>query len=300
MLPFFVKEEFMLPRSNSPADAMIDKIIAWADKQDNVRAVLMVGSRARADHAADQWSDIDVVVLTKDVRRYRDSTDWLDEIGTVWVTHLEKTATGDGVERRALFADGVDVDFILVPHDEMARLTQDPGVADTIRRGLRVLIDKDRMMSRITLPMSYRTVYQPPTEAQFLNVVNDFWYHAVWTTKKLLRGELWVAKTSCDGYMKNLLLTMLEWHTRATKKQNYDTWFGGRFLEEWADPRAVEKLREAYSSYDAADVQRALLATMQLFRWLATETADSFTYDYPGGVDTSVTAWVKQNLPGQT
>ena len=82
----------------------------------------------------------------------------------------------------------------------------------------------------------------PSSEAEYLNIVNDFWFHTVWTAKHLRRGELWWAKSCCDGYLKNLLLRMLEFHARATKGPDFDTWMSGRFLETWADPRAVAAL----------------------------------------------------------
>ena len=55
----------------------------------------------------------------------------------------------------------------------------------------------------------------------------------------------------------------------------------GRFLEEWADARAVGSLPVVFAHYDEEDVWRALRATMELFRWLAVETADLLGYSYP-------------------
>jgi aminoglycoside 6-adenylyltransferase len=74
---------------------------------------------------------------------------------------------------------------------------------------------------------------------------------------------------------------MMEWHARAMKGQDYDTWMRGRFLEEWADPRALEELPETFAHYDKDDVWHALFATMDLFRWLSVETAERLGYSYP-------------------
>ncbi len=103
------------------------------------------------------------------------------------------------------------------------------------------------------------------------------------------RGELWTAKSCCDSYIKQLLRRMLEWHTRARRGASVDTWMRGRFLEEWADARAVVALPAIFAHYDEADVWRALLATMELFRWLALETAEGLGYAYPSlGEDRAV------------
>jgi aminoglycoside 6-adenylyltransferase len=86
---------------------------------------------------------------------------------------------------------------------------------------------------------------------------------------------------------------MIEWHARAIHGDDYDTWHGGRFLEEWADPRLVEALGRAFARYDRDDMSCSLLATMGLFRWLATETADYFGHHYPTVMDERMTALVE-------
>lgn len=70
----------------------------------------------------------------------------------------------------------------------------------------------------------------------------------------------------------------------------------GRFLDQWADPRAVAALREAFAHYELEDVGRALLATMGLFRWLAQETGERLGYGYPSEADERITALVRSHL----
>jgi aminoglycoside 6-adenylyltransferase len=80
--------------------------------------------------------------------------------------------------------------------------------------------------------------------------------------------------------MQHLLLRKIEWHTRASRGWDVDTWHDGRFLETWADPRAVQGLRDAFAAYNAADVRRALLSSLALFGWLAGETVERLGYAY--------------------
>jgi len=226
------------------------------------------------------------------------------------------------VERRVLFEGARDVDFAVLPYDRFhqaarflpllrrfpplfrllpkglaSRIREDVAqAANVLGRGVRVLVDKDGLAAKLTLVFAEAQPYRPPTQREFLNAANDFWYHAVLTAKKLRRGELWWAKGCLDSYMKQLLLRMVEWQARATKGPDYDTWQLGRFLEEWADPRALAGLRDAFAHYDEEDTWRALLASMDLFRWLATETAERLGYPYPTAADERVTEWVKECL----
>jgi aminoglycoside 6-adenylyltransferase len=274
---------------------LLNRFVLWAEDQADIRAVLMIGSRARVDHPADQWSDIDLIISASNPQPYLEYTEWLKNIGPVWATHVEPTLAGVH-ERRVLFEDGYDFDLIFVADNMLSRLIQNDEVARIVRRGVRILVDKDRLMSRITLPLGRRPAYVPPTQAQFTNLINDFWYHAAWTAKKLRRGELWTALMSNNSYMKNLLMQMLEWHTHAISSENYDTWYQGRFVEEWADLATLEQLGEIFAHYDADDIKRTLAASMNLFRRVATETAAQLTYTYPYNSDANVSEWVKTIL----
>jgi aminoglycoside 6-adenylyltransferase len=99
-------------------------------------------------------------------------------------------------------------------------------------------------------------------------------------------------------YLKELLRRMLEWHARAVNGPDHDTWMRGRFLEEWADPRAVAQLPEVFAHYDRQDIARALRATMELFRWLAVETAQRWGYLYPTAGEQAATELVGKLLSG--
>lgn len=276
---------------------LIERIGTWGDEDENVRAVIMIGSRARTDHPADEWADLDVIVAATDPAPYWQTDGWLRSIGDPWLTFVTLTPDGRTHERRALFGGGLDVDFVL---NEAASLwgalagEVPADIADMIHRGVRFLVDKDGLGALLQNRAITPPPPQPPDEAVFLNLVNDFWYHTLWTAKHLRRGELWWAKAGCDMHLKGLLLQMLEWHARATRGLGVDTWLRGRFLEEWADPRALLDLENAFAHYQEADIWRALLATMALFDWLEGETVAAWNFRRPVAGETQTAALVRQ------
>jgi aminoglycoside 6-adenylyltransferase len=271
---------------------LLGRFLEWARSRCDIRAVALVGSSARTDRPADEWSDLDLIVVVSDPQPYLSSTDWLEDIGHPWISTVERTATGEAIERRVLFEGGLDVDFIVLPIESARQRLQVAPIADIVQRGMRTLLDKDETLSTVTIPSLETRSPQPVTLAEFSETVNDFWFHAVWTAKKLRRGELWTAKSCCDVYMKHLLLRMVEWNARATQGWDLDTWFNGRFLEEWASPQVVRELGRVFAHYAEDDVWRALIATMDLFRRIARETAEHLAYPYPASGDQRVTAWV--------
>lgn len=278
-------------------DEIIKRFFAWAKAQSNIRCAAIVGSRARTDHPADEWADLDIVIFADNPQTFIEPGDWVSKFGTVVLTFVEQTGDGSSLERRVMYEGGLDVDFAFFPLEMISRILNNE-VSETIYnalgRGVKVLFDKDGMIDEFFKHGMKKFYYKPPTPEEYLNCVNDFWFHAVWTAKHLRRGEIFWAKAGCDGHLKDLLRRMLEWHVRATKSRKRDTWLRGRFLEEWADPRAIKELAEAFSRYDVSDIWRALINTMELFRWVAKETAAGTKYEYPEDADRYATAMVLQ------
>jgi aminoglycoside 6-adenylyltransferase len=291
---------------------LIERFRKWAKSRSDILTAVVVGSRARVDHPADQWADLDIVIVTTDPEYYVSTSDWIREFGNPLLTFIEPTATGEEKERRVLYMDMLDVDFAIIPPERVKGLFQSTNqtiefradsqvlaeISDVLRRGVCVLIDKVGMTSQLRALVASTEKPPPPrpTQDEFLEVVNDFLYHAVFTVKHLQRGELWWTITCLDCYMQRLLLRMIEWHAQATHDWELDTWFGGRFLEEWAHPQAVEGLHETFSHYNIEDASRALLASINLFRWLATQTSTRLSYPYPTEADKNVTKWIKTSI----
>jgi aminoglycoside 6-adenylyltransferase len=201
----------------------------WARRREDVRALVLVGSRARAERAADEWSDYDLVAVVDDADPFLRSPDWLEELAPVLLSFVEATATGGEQERRVLFADGTDADFSVIPLARLDDLLARPEVPAVFARGYRVLVDKGVLGPFPTEPASSPDALP----------VHEFWYRALLSARKLRRGELHVAVQGCNCGLRTLLRQALEIDARAAGR---DAWHQGRFLERWADPRWLARM----------------------------------------------------------
>lgn len=111
--------------------------------------------------------------------------------------------------------------------------------------------------------------------------------------KFIRRGDLWRAHSLLDTEMRSHLLTLITWHARARFGPKHDTWYNGRYLETWADPRVLAALPATYSRFAAAETWQALLAMLILYRWLAEETADLSHLDFPHHAAEQTLAWIQ-------
>ena len=277
------------------------RIAAWAIANPDLIAGVVVGSRGRAEHPADQWSDLDLVIFSTATEVFIQDGSWLEGFGELWASWLDNTGSGYP-EWFALYASGLKVDIVFVPvQADATTLAQMLGTfahQDVLERGVRVLFEKSDLPAQagITPPTSSSQAIPNPSSAEYRNHLNQFWITAAKTVKLIQRGDLWRAKQACDGELKTCLLKMLEWHARARYGLDRDIWYDGRFLSSWADPRTTAELPGTFAAYDQADLRRALLATVQMVHWLAGETAAQLGLDYPRPDDLQVLGWITTSL----
>ncbi|XKI11823.1 aminoglycoside 6-adenylyltransferase [Sporosarcina sp. ANT_H38] len=211
---------------------LLEEFVLFAQEDENIRAVLIVGSRARKEMPADKWSDLDLVIFANNPQSLLVDEKWLLKIAKVHITFLENTAVGGGTERRVLFEEGLDVDFAIFSVSSLSVLERKSEVIRVLSKGVRVLIDKDSLTTSILQKSKDENNIDPGLEAaEVNNLINDFWYHAVLASKKIRRGELLDGKSICDSYMKNLLILLVKTQTKLKKGADFDTWHGFRFLK---------------------------------------------------------------------
>lgn len=276
-----------------------DQISAWAETQPHVRAILVIGSRARRDHPADDWSDLDLIVFVDDFNPYLAQPDWLDVFGEVWVWIRDWIGTSWSAakypEYLAVYAGGNKLDFSFFPVDRLRQMAgDDPRRLDSsYQRGYRVLVDKDGLAAQLPPPLSAPLPAAQPSAQEFQTLNEEFWYAALQVARCLRRGDLWGVKVR-DHTLKKHLLAMIECHAHARHGWDRDTWHDGRFMREWGDPQAWQALHQAFAHFDAADSARALRVTLDLFRRLSAEAAQPLGYAYPAQLDARITGLIEK------
>lgn len=255
------------------------KIIHWAAGAAEIRAAVLVGSRARQDHPADAWSDMDVLVFTTTPEDYLERLDWIEAFAPVWVSVRQQTAGGDP-ERLVVFDGGWQADFVVQNSAVLQALPQMlalGNIPDIIRRGARVLVDKDGCLAQLPGPSPVPLPPAPNTE-QLAEFFERFWFEVIYASKQLGRGEL-VRYKSCEEGMRWRMLQLIEWHARAVR--GADTWHAVRFLTDWADPAAYAAFTRSYTALEPQACLSALKELVSLFCRLLPETAQALNLEYP-------------------
>ena len=278
-------------------EGLENRFVAWAVTEPTMRSAVVVGSRARQDHPADKWSDLDIICFTSTPDRFTSNIQWIKQLGTIWFC-ADKTANSGDFEWMVMFEGGIKVDFIIAPAAAPLRqMLANPIYEKARRRGVRLLFDKTNAQTDCDElpPATSRDVPQPSMEA-LVRHVNLLWITVGRTATMIGRGELWRAVPLCNSDLKQLLLTMIEWHARATYGPQHDIWRNGRFLHEWAAPPTNDMLKTAFAQYNQTDLHHALQQTARLFSRLSREVTAVWEYEYPYESEHNLLQWL-ETLP---
>ncbi len=257
--------------------AIKNRILDIANADKGIKAIIAIGSSTRSEVKADEYSDLDLLIAADDPES------WLygnmpEQLGDLKISFIEPSL-GGAAERRVLYYNALDVDMIVFTPEQLTKAIKD-GVAGWVcNRGYSVLYDTMDFEGLLAENVTHEIKHGGLTQAEYINVVNDFCFHTVWASKKILRGELWTAKMCIDAYLKNHLLKMIEMY--CVCKYNADVWHDGRFLDRWADDKVKEALPKCFAHYDKGDMISALFETKALFTELARSVAEIRCFNYP-------------------
>lgn len=271
-----------------------NNFLDWAKDQEDIRTVFILGSRARKDHPADQWSDMDIILAVKDADTYYHQTDWVQKFGDILTCLSSRTAMNDP-ELLVLYEGGYQVDYVFCPLQALEGAISANIIPDTFFRGVRLLLDKDGLGAKL-LPASFE--YKPSShinENDYEQAVQWFWFTVHYVTRQLLRQDLWYTKSS-EGHIRGQIQRMLEWYAVATHEEGHDIWHAGRFMKEWLDEKTYDELKGIFSGFDISASAASLLTAMELYRRIAITVADKYCFTYPLNTDERISTWIKERL----
>jgi aminoglycoside 6-adenylyltransferase len=268
-----------------------EQILNWAKREDAIRALILIGSRAA--HVADKYSDYDISIFCTGYKPYADSEEWLSQIGRVWICVSDTVyrVNQEFPTRLVIFEGCIKVDFSLfslnVLHDIVSRRPL-PAEYDL---GYQVLLDKDELTLSLPKPSFKSESFKKPTEQEFLRIVNEFWFEAYHVAVYLKREDLWLAKCRA-AQVNDFLLKMIEWHTQITRNLENSVPHSGKRMRSWVEESTWKALYQVFAHFDTSDSFKALNSATALFRQLATETANQLQYNYLTNVDKNITGYI--------
>lgn len=277
---------------------MMNLILGTAQRDERIRAVIMNGSRVNPNVKSDIFQDYDIVYIVKNIDSITRDHSWIDVFGERIILQMPEGKVmppplGDGRWTYLMwFKDGNRIDLTLIPLEKREALMQPDSLS-------KLLLDKDGIIG--TLPPASDNDYhiQKPTEQEYQDLCNEFWWIAMNISKGLWRRELPYAMFMYETINRNVLVKMLEWQVGTDTNFNKNTGSFGKYLEHHLNEGDWTLFISTFSRGDYDEIWNALFAMCNLFRKASTHVAEQLGFTYPDQDDENVTAHLRhiRNLP---
>ncbi len=273
---------------------MLEKIKKWAETQPGIRVVLLTSSRANENKITDPLSDYDIELYVTDLTPYEDN-EWLQHLGRVMIVLSGKRVLL-GAEQQiemVIYKDGIKVDFTIIPMDILKKIIDLPSLPDWLDDGYKVLLDKDGVTETMRKPSFKAYIPQKPTDQEYQELVNEFWWELTYVAKNLSRNEIFPAKFSSDYVVRyKILLKMLEWYVQINRDWEQQTGFVGKGMMKLLSEDEQDEAKSIFAGADLRDNWQALSNTIIFFRKIAVAVANDLGYEYPEELDRIVSAYI--------
>lgn len=123
---------------------LLKKIKNWAHKNNDLNSLLLVGSYARNE--VHQDSDIDLVLIFNDPKKYINNLDWIKEFGEIERYEIEYWGRVTSI--RAWYKSGIEVEFGITSA-EWAETPVDSGTFKVVSDGSKILVDKSKKLKQL-------------------------------------------------------------------------------------------------------------------------------------------------------
>lgn len=269
---------------------MFDLILDFTGRDENIRAVILNGSRANPNAPRDPFQDFDILCLVRDLAPYVRNLDIPPKFGEVMILQLPDDMSDPPPEPDGHYAylmqymDGnrIDLSFHLLSRMEEA-----------LRDSLTVVLqDKDGLLKNIPPASDADYLPQKPTDKTFHDCCNEFWWCNPYVAKGLWRGELTYARHLIEDTVHPELMKMLTWHFGVRTDFKRAAGKAGKYLRSGLDNETWRALEATYADADFERIWESLFAMGRLFRRLARDVAAAFDFEYPQVEDERVSAYL--------
>ncbi|MGI8582516.1 MAG: aminoglycoside 6-adenylyltransferase [Chitinophagaceae bacterium] len=260
----------------------VKKIILDKANSDNrIRAVLLNGSRVNIKVEPDQFQDFDIVYIVNQIDTFTSDHSWTSIFGDrlIWQLPDEMTFGKDEDDVTylfhylMLFKDGNRIDLSLFPVDKFESDFEFDSL--TI-----VWLDKDNLFVNIEPPSDKDYLIKRPTEKEFIDTCNEFWWVCTYVSKGLLRDEITYAKEMLEDPVKQMFMKIIEWYIGT--KTNFSVSFGkgGKFMKKYLTAHEYNTILTTYPDFKPENIWTSLFVMTDLFSEFAVHVAEKLNIKY--------------------
>ena len=270
-------------------------IIDFARSDERIRAVLLNGSRANSKISPDEYQDYDIVYVVDNIESFISDKGWTNVFGDklIWQFPDEMVVGNEESDRAGqfsllmIFTDANRIDLTLLSKTGIDINNKPDSL--TI-----VWLDKDDMFSNIDLPNDSDHLVKQPTEKEFLDTCNEFWWVCTYVAKGLVRNELTYSKAMLETVVRPMFMNVVAWYIGVETDFSVSAGKAGRFMKSLLPAGLYDDILRTYSDHIIENNWQAMFLMMDIFGKLSRYVSRKLKFKYVASEEENVIAYLDQ------
>lgn len=279
-------------------ESILSLIIDTAKKDERIRIVAMNGSRLNPKAPKDFFQDYDIAFIVNDYDSFTKDPNWINIFGRRLIMQTPSLMTGAKEDEKRFsylmqFIDGNRIDLTIIPYEERGNYIREDSLT-------KILLDKDKVLPALASPTDQSHWIKQPTQKEFHDCCNEFWWVSVYVAKGLWRKEFLYATSHIESCVRKELLKMLRFRIGVENNFEVSTGNGDKYMENYLPKDMFERLMRTYNMSDYERCWDSLFILIELFRKNAMLVAEKLGFTYNSDDDKNVYAFLRhiRSLPG--
>ena len=276
---------------------ILKTLLTYAEKDDNIRAVLMEGSRAFG--TVDRYSDYDIVYVTQSSEPYFGGAVLpflTDSFGEIAIMQTPDNGDPHDVYTHLVqFKSGLRIDLTF---NSIAFLDRTPLESATA-----ILLDKDGRFANTAPPSDADFWLKRPTAAQYRRHCNEFYWCSPYVAKAVARGQTLHALAILGEPIRAEYLIMLSFLAGARSSwEHVNAGKHGANIRSYLPPDEAhyyDTLKDSYVHANDEEIMRALDALMTEYAALAAAVADTLDYRFDAAEADRTIRFINERFVGK-
>ena len=253
----------------------LEKLIEFANRNENIRGLILQGSYVNSNAKIDVFSDLDPLFYVVDVNEWIHDLSWKSEFGEVvseWGDAWDQQDGLKGYTRLTLFKDGFKLDFGF-QDIRLAKYANDMPL-------YKVYVDKDNVIPKPKVTDERNFYVTKPTQKEFDAELVDFFFDSSYVVKTIYREELFFQKYMF-GILHKKIYNLIRWYIGSKYNFEVNTGSMGRNFKKYLSIEEWRMLERTYCGPCVESNIRSLLTMFDLVKYLGVEVAEALDFIYP-------------------
>ena len=242
---------------------ILEMIISFAKRNNNIRMVCMNGSRVNEKITPDQYQDFDVVYIVNDLYELTRDLRWIEKFGETIIKQFPDNqelfpSSPEGYFHiLMLFDDYKRIDLTLVSKNKKSEYLNSESL-------IKVLLNKDCMFDDVNPSNDSKHWIKRPSQKMFDECINEFYWVSTYVMKGVWRNELLYAHDHLN-ICRNMLLLMIAWNKAFSLHYRVNFGKSYKFLDNHLSHSEKVKLIATFPSLHSDEIKSSLYKMINFF-----------------------------------